>query len=334
MDLAAPSAAYDAARRRAGLISRNDRGRLVVSGGDRRSWLHALLTNDIESLKAGEGSYAAYLTPQGRMISDLYVYELGDAILLVVSRDVAADLLVRLDRFVFAEDVQLGNATDTFWSITVVGPEAARVVGAAVTGVAAEVIAGWPEHANQRVQFAGEPGVLLRTADTGARGFEIMVPAALGAALGDALMSAGAIAVDDDTAEAIRIEGGVPRFHRDMSEDTIPLEAGIEGRAISMSKGCYVGQEVIVRVLHRGHGRIAKKLVGLTVEGEGVPAEGARIDVSGREVGHVTSSARSPALKRPIALGYVHRDFVEPGTRVTIAGAPAIVTALPFVAVS
>jgi folate-binding protein YgfZ len=116
-----------------------------------------------------------------------------------------------------------------------------------------------------------------------------------------------------------------------MNEETIPLEAGIESRAISFTKGCYVGQEVIVRVRDRGHGRVARKLVGLTLEGDRVPASGAAIRAGDREIGQVTSRALSPALKRPIALGYVHRDFVEPGTTVTVDGIRAVVTSLPFV---
>jgi folate-binding protein YgfZ len=116
-----------------------------------------------------------------------------------------------------------------------------------------------------------------------------------------------------------------------MDEETIPLEAGIESRAISFSKGCYVGQEVIIRVLHRGHGRVARKLVGLTLDGDDVPEAGAAIRSGDREIGSVTSSTISPALKRPIALAYVHRDFLEAGTVVTAGGQHATVTALPFV---
>jgi tRNA-modifying protein YgfZ len=117
-----------------------------------------------------------------------------------------------------------------------------------------------------------------------------------------------------------------------MDEDTIPLEAGIESRAISFTKGCYVGQEVIIRVLHRGHGRVARKLVGLTLDGDHAPEGGAVVRSGDREIGHVTSAAMSPALTRPIALAYLHRDFLEPGTTVAIGDADAVVTKLPFVA--
>ena len=116
-----------------------------------------------------------------------------------------------------------------------------------------------------------------------------------------------------------------------MDEETIPLEAGIEARAISLTKGCYVGQEVIIRVLHRGHGRVAKKLVGLTIDGDAVPARGSIVKSGEKEIGEITSSVRSIALSRSIALAYLQRDFLEPGTAVTVAGANSVVTLLPFV---
>ena len=116
-----------------------------------------------------------------------------------------------------------------------------------------------------------------------------------------------------------------------MDAETIPLEAGIESRAISFTKGCYVGQEVIIRVMHRGHGRVARKLVGLTLGGEIVPARGAAIRAADREIGQVTSSTFSPGLNKAIALGYAHRDFVAPGTAVAVDGVPATVTQLPFI---
>src|SRR4029079_5753919 len=118
----------------------------------------------------------------------------------------------------------------------------------------------------------------------------------------------------------------------DMDEETIPLEAGIESRAISLTKGCYVGQEVIIRVLHRGHGRVARKLVGLKKTGDVTFKRGAMVQAAGKDVGEVTSGAWSPALQQPIALAYVQRDFVAPGTLVTVDGAIAEVVALPFTA--
>jgi folate-binding protein YgfZ len=322
---------YTAARQRAAFIDRSDRGRVVVSGGDRGSYLHGLLTNDTTALRAGTGCYAAYLTAQGRMIADLFVYELGDVILLMLEGGVKDAVIAKLDQFIFGEDVQLGDVTASFAQIGVVGPQAGAVVAAALGTVAADALAALPEHGNVRIDWRGGAAIVVRITDIGEPGFDVYVERAQAAALTSALAAHDAAEMDEATAETLRIETGVPRFGRDMDEETIPLEAGIESRAISFTKGCYVGQEVIIRVLHRGHGRVARKLVGLTIDGSDVPQPGARITSGDREIGEVTSSTMSPALQRPIALGYVHRDFVEPGTSVTIGSANAHVTTVPFV---
>ena len=127
--------AYDAARHSAAMVDRSARGRIVVSGADRASYLQGLLTNDIVALKAGQGCYAAYLTAQGRMIADLYVYELGDVMLLTLDGGVKDDVLAKLDQFIFSEDVQLGDVTATFAQIGVIGPDAATIVSRLLSGV-------------------------------------------------------------------------------------------------------------------------------------------------------------------------------------------------------
>jgi folate-binding protein YgfZ len=327
--------AYDAARHRAAFNDRSDRGRIVVSGADRASYLQGLLTNDIVALQAGQGCYAAYLTPQGRMIADMSVYELGDVLLLTLAGDVKDGVLAKLDQFIFSEDVQLGDVTAAFAQVAAIGPDAARVVSAVLsaeaTGVSADRLRELPENGNTRVQWSGGPAIVTRVTDTGEPGYDVHVERAHAAALKAALAAAGAVALDEATANALRVEAGIPLFHRDMDEDTIPLEAGIESRAISFSKGCYVGQEVVIRVLHRGHGRVARKLVGLACDGSQPPAPGAVVRSGERDVGRITSSTFSPGVKRPIALAYVHRDFLEPGTKLTVDGAGAEVTTLPFV---
>ncbi len=323
--------AYEAVRHRAGLIGREDRGRLVVSGPDRASYLQGLLTNDIVALRAGEGCYTAYLTAQGRMIADLLAYELGDVILATMSRDVTGAVLARLNQFIFAEDVALGDVTETFEQFAVVGPAAAAAIAPMLADVTAAALAALPVHGNVRASYLDQPVIVARSDDTGERGFDLFVERRHGRALREALLAAGVSAVDPATAAAVRIEAGVPVFHRDMDEETIPLEAGIESRAISLTKGCYVGQEVIIRVLHRGHGRVARRLVGLTMDGLSTPPSGSEVKSGDRVIGRVTSAALSPALERPIALAYLQRDFVDPGTAVTVEDARATVTALPFV---
>ena len=190
---------------------------------------------------------------------------------------------------------------------------------------------------SQRFDSSQGSVIVVRTDDEGIDGFDLFVKTGEADAMGERLRAAGAVDVDPDVAEVTRIEGGRPRFGIDMDEETIPLEAGIEDRAISLTKGCYVGQEIIIRVLHRGHGRVAKRLVGLTLDpASAVPARGATIRSGERSIGAVTSATHSPAGGRPIALGYVHRDFAAPSTAVSLVTSdgraePAVVTALPFV---
>lgn len=346
-------AGYRAAREGAAWLDRRARGRIVLSGADRATYLQGLLTNDIVALRAGSGCYASYLTAQGRMISDMWLFELGDVLLMTLPGSTRETVLARLDQFIFSEDVQLGDVTDTFASIAVAGPGAARVIAHAVEGVAVDQLAAMAEGGNARGSFSGEPAIVLRAGDLGVPGFELLVAAARFEAAVQALRAAGAVELSADAAEALRVEGGVPRFHQDMDETTIPLEANLERRAISLTKGCYVGQEVIIRVLHRGHGRVAKKLVGLTLSGSAVPAttkagtqavtaapaaQGSDAasapepaESGGKNVPRITSAVFSPTLQRPIALAYVPRDAAEPGTEVLVNGLPAVVTALPFV---
>lgn len=321
---------YHAARRSAASIDRSDRGRIVVSGADRASYLQGLLTNDVAALNGGTGCYTAYLTAQGRMIADLFVYELGDVMLLTLVRDVKDIVLGRFEQFIFSEDVRLGDVTETFAQIAIVGPRAADVLAQVMEGVSPASLAALVEHGNARARFNGQAAIVARVIDTGEPGFDVFVESAHAEAFTAALATLGVAALDAATADALRIEAGVPQFHRDMDEETIPLEAGIESRAISFSKGCYVGQEVIIRVLHRGHGRVARKLVGLVLDGGEPPPAGSPIAAEGREVGRVTSSTRSPAVGRPIALGYVQRDYTAPDTVVAVGDVRAVVTALPF----
>lgn len=321
--------AYDAARERAGLVDRTEYSYIVVSGKDRASYLQGLLTNDVAALGPGQGCYAAYLTPQGRMITDLWVFELGDVILLRVARDVKPTILERLDQFIFSEDVKLGDVTDVFMSIGVVGPQAATLLSS-VLEISPSLLNELPEQGNLRASFQGQSAIVLRLSDFADPSFEVLVEALAFESLLAAVRRVGAVMLDGPTAETLRVEAGVPKFHQDMDEETIPLEAGIESRAISLTKGCYVGQEVIIRVLHRGHGRVARKLVGLIKTGDVTFKRAAIVRAEGKDIGQVTSAAWSPALQRAIAMAYVQRDFVAPGTHVTVDDADAEVVALPF----
>jgi tRNA-modifying protein YgfZ len=301
-----------------------ERRQIAVSGPDRASFLQGLLTNDIPSLTAGRGCYAAWLTPQGRMITDLHVLESGDMLLLDVPAADVEQTAERLEQFHFTEDVQIANLAGTLRSVWLHGPTASQIL--TKLALSAEEFAAWTSYQNARAEIGGAPVVIARIDQLAVPGYVIYVDVQQEAALTKLLVATGALPATPPTLEAARIEAGYPVFGIDMSTDTIPLEAAIEDRAISLTKGCYVGQEVIIRVLHRGHGRVARKLVGLHLEGA-VPPRNAKIFAGDREIGVVTSAAHSPRFGA-IAMGYLHRDFVEPGTVVDVdaARSRAVVT--------
>jgi folate-binding protein YgfZ len=323
---------YAALRQGAGLVDRSDRGRIRLSGRDRRDYLQGLLSNDTAALTPGTGCYACLLTAQGRMISDMYVIETGEVVLLDLERAVTGRVAAQLDQFVFSEDVVVTDVSDATGQLGVFGPASADVVRrlSPARTVDLEELRVLD---NRATTWQGEPVTIVRRDDLGGLGFDLLIAAARTGDLSRALVEAGAVAVGGDVVEVCRVEAGRPVFGKDMAEDTIPIEAGIEDRAISRTKGCYVGQEVVVRVLDRGHGRVARRLAGLTCDAAAeVAIPGSPIASGDRSIGAVTSAVWSPSLERPIALGYVHRDFVEPGTAVTIgSGVGAVVTALPFV---
>ena len=365
-----PPADYHVLRSGAALVDRADRGLLLLTGRDRASYLQGLLTNDIKAIAPGAGCYAAYLTPQGRMIADMRVFELGDGLLVSLAGAVAAAVRDRFDELVFGEDVRVSDLSAAWITLGLYGPGAAAVVGpnfrlrvelrrtavassafaqsasarprrSSESGVGAEAVssasgpASWPPFRNERCEIGGAPVVVAASDEFGIPGFDLFAERQAAEALRARLVAAGAVEVGAAALDVVRVESGIPAFGVDMDTDTIPLEAGLEHRAISFTKGCYVGQEVIVRVRDRGHGRVARRLVGLLVDAEESPEAGDRLIAGDRDAGRVTSAVLSPALRRPIALGYLHRDFVEPGTRVSIArgdrGLSATVTALPFV---
>ena len=318
----------------AALLDRTDRGLIRFTGAERRTYLQGLLTNDIAALEPGTGCYTAMLTAQGRMIADMRLVETGDALLAATARSLAASLRERFDQFIFSEDVAVTDVSEATAHISLIGPNAVAVATAAFPGEGR--FATLEPFENVRFDVGGVPVVIAASDEFGVAGLDLFVDAARAGEIRSALLRNGAAVVDLETAFVRRIEAGRPEFLVDMDEDTIPLEAGIEDRAISQTKGCYVGQEIIIRVLHRGHGRVAKRLVGLIVDATDTKAErGSVVRTSGRDVGKVTSATHSPTLNRDIALAYVHRDFVAPGTEVSVVmrsgEARAVVAALPFV---
>ncbi len=307
----------------AGRVDLSTRGRITLTGPDAMSFLHALVSNDVAALTRGTGCYALYLTPQGRIVADMRVYHRGDHLLLDVAAGSAPALAARLDQLIFSEDVRIDDASAALTQIRVIGEASARVLSRAFDVDEAALAS-----LGRYDQLDVRGGFVARTDDALAPSFDVFVTADRGAEINGGLDAAGAAVLSDDVVTALRIEAGRPLFGVDMTEETIPLEAGLLDRAISLTKGCYVGQEVIIRVLHRGGGRVAKRLVTLRFDEavDTVPMSSDVLIADGRDVGRITSAALSPATGRVIALGYVHRDVAEAGKFVSANGAVAEIT--------
>jgi len=298
---------------------RVERGRLRIGGGDAVAFLHALLTNDVAALGPGRGGYGALLTPQGRMIADFHLFVRPDHIIADVPAASAQSLAADLDRLIFAEDASVTDVSAALAQVHIAGGGAPAILARAME-LDPDALRDLPIGS----QLDLNDGFAARTEDNVLAGYDVVIPAEREGAIIENLTRAGAAVMTDDLFTALRVTAGRPLFGVDMDTDTIPLEAGLLDRAISTTKGCYVGQEVIIRVLHRGGGRVARRLVTIRfdVNAPGRLQPGARLHIGDREAGHVTSLA--PALDDSgfRALGYLRREFAETGQKVR-AGAPS-----------
>jgi tRNA-modifying protein YgfZ len=303
---------------RAGWVPKTARGRLRVEGRDAVSFLHALLSNEIQTLHDGEGAYATYLTPQGRMIADVIVYQCGDHVLLDVPSGQGPALAARFDQVIFTEDVSITDVSGEVDQIAIIGGGADEAIARALSADASQLHA-LPLRSHR---LAGDVRI-ARTDDALLPSFDLFVKSSEREKVVEQLAAVGVVPLSAALADALRIDAGRPAFGVDMTDETIPLEAGLLDRAISQTKGCYVGQEVIIRVLHRGGGRVARRLVRLAFDPAvaNPPAAGTPLRTEAGDTGRVTSAAFSPRAGRVLGLGYVHRDVAEAGRHLTAGDA-------------
>lgn len=317
------------------------RGRLRLTGRDRAAWLQGLVANDLLSLPVGQGMEAAVMNVQGHLLSLLRIFALPEALLIDLPGPTCGRILTMLDQFLIMEQVEIEDRTDATRLYSVQGPRAADAVAAAL-GAAPDL----PAWGVAELDWQGAALVVARVTHTGEDGYDLFAPLPqaerLRAALAGAVAALGGSLLADDALDLLRLEAGIPAWGRELTEAIVPLEAHLD-RAISRTKGCYIGQEIIARIDARG--RVNRVMVGLQLPtlpaGEVGPAE-IFADGSERPVGRVTSTGHSPALEVPVALGYLRREHAAPGTAVRIApsAAPggaeaetieARVVALPFV---
>jgi len=340
-------AEHAALRQNAGVLDLSFRSRICLTGADRVRFLHGQVTNDVKRLRVGEGGYAAITTNKGKMESDLNIFCLADELLLDFEPGLTGKISQRLEKFIVADDAQVVDIAPYYGLLSVQGPKAGAVVK--LVGLFTDI----PDQAfnSSKVSdatlgeiylvkharlFVQEPGGRgresahsiptdnqrrLTSAATAYLGYDLFIPNSSLGAVAEKLIAAakqmGGRACGWQAFETARIEAGIPRFGVDMDETNLPLECGIENRAVSYKKGCYIGQEVINRVHSFGH--VNKELHGLRLADDlkSLPQRGDKLFSNGKEVGYVTSAVKSPEF-RNIALGYVRREANQMGTELML----------------
>jgi len=311
-------------RRGAGLFALADRALLEVTGGDRVRWLQGQISNDVAGLAPGEGCYATVLTVKGRIVADLHVLAREDRFWLETGAAALDAVRARLERDIVADDVALADASARFARLAVEGAQTGAVLASA--GVAIPKAGG---AADARV--AGHDVVAWAFGFTNEPACQLLVAPADADAVRAALVAAGAphglVEADAATLETLRVESGTPGLGSELDEEVFPAEARL-AHAVSTTKGCYTGQEIVERI--RSRGAVNYLLVGLRFAGDPPPPGTELHDPSGKRVGEVTSVARSPDAGA-IGLAYLRRELDAPGTEVVAGAVAARVAALPFV---
>jgi folate-binding protein YgfZ len=312
-----------------GLIDLSARGRILISGSEAVMFLNGLITNDIKTLAVYQWMPAVFPNVQGRLLAAVRVIHREDGFLIDTENATRNTVVKLLERFTLAGDFRLADLTQNTALLSIQGAKApetlAATFGETVTNLSRDAVAS--------VDWQGKQITVIRATHTAEDGFDLFVNATEAESLRDSFIKAGAELIDSEVTEILRIEGGIARYGIDMDETNVVTETNLD-EAVSFTKGCYIGQEIIARIKYRGH--VAKRLTGLILEGEVSLDSGAKIlSVDDKEIGRVTSFVFSPRLARTIGLGYVKYDYLEPGTSVKVDSSgtkfAAAVAELPFV---
>lgn len=292
-----------------GVIDLSGRGRIHVTGSEAVMFLNGLVTNDMKTLGEHRWMPAVFPNVQGRLIAAVRIVRTADGFLLDTDPASRAHVLKTIQRFTLAGDFRVSDLTDTTAMLSVQGKAASQIL---------EKILGQPGNLDRNgtteVEWREHPLTLVRATHTSEDGFDLIVPTENATVLWDSLIEAGARPFGFDALNILRIEAGIARYGRDMDETTVVTETNLD-EAVSYTKGCYVGQEIIIRIKHRGH--VAKKLTGLVLDNEAAIEAGTPIQsIEGKEIGRITSVSFSPTLGRSVALGYVRYEYLEAGTSV------------------
>ncbi|HSE91305.1 MAG TPA: aminomethyltransferase family protein [Candidatus Binatia bacterium] len=326
------AAEYAAVRSAVGLLDLSYHGLFQVTGPDRLSFLQGMLSNDLRALTPYTGQYATLLTQQGKVIADVRVLCAMNSFYLDFLENLKEKILSHLNRYLVADEVEIADRCNEYGTLSIQGPQSEALL---------RELAGQaelPAHSLQHTMVNIDSTAIcaVHASHTGETGFDLIVPIPNLPNVAQKLTETGkqfsAAWVGEDAQNILRVEAGIPRYGVDFTEDNLLLEVGLD-HAVSFTKGCYLGQEVVERIRSRGH--VNKKLVGLSLEGQESARPEDVILSADKPIGTITSSVHSPALGRPIALGYVHRDYWKLDTRLIVKhdgiSLDARVTDLPFV---
>ena len=327
-----PAAEYAAVRSAAGFIDLSHRGLLQLTGADRVSFLQGMVSNDVKALKPGEGQYATVLNQQGKVLGDVRVLCSENSLYLDLWETIKDKIAEHLNRYLVADEVEIADRSDEYATLSIQGPQSEALLRKLVGQ--AELPTHLVHHA--MVNVDGTAICTVRASHTGETGFDLIAPITNLPNIAQKLTETGkqfsAAWVGEEAQNILRVEAGIPRYGVDFTEDNLLLEVGLD-HAVSFTKGCYLGQEVVERIRSRGH--VNKKLLGLSLQGQESASPGDMIVSADKPVGTITSAVQSPALGKPIALGYLHRDYWTLETPLIVnhdgISLAARVTDLPFV---
>ncbi|HVG38681.1 MAG TPA: glycine cleavage T C-terminal barrel domain-containing protein [Pyrinomonadaceae bacterium] len=329
--VATEQAEYDVVRGGgAGLIDLASQRIIQLRGREVVQFLNGMITNDVPALADHAWMLAAFPTVQGRLNAFVRVLRLGDAFWLVTDAATHAWVFQNLHKFTFAGDFNVHDAAGEVTILSVQGADAARIVATTVGRAAADVERGRVALA----EFHESSFPVIRATHTGEDGFDLFVPAGVAENLRETLLAGGARTINADALEVLRVEAGLALYGADIDETNVVLESGLD-EAVSYTKGCYLGQEIIARIHWRGH--VARRVAGIAFAGAPEVRPGDKLKSSdGKDAGRISSTVFSPRLNARIALALVKYASLEPGTElvaVIAAGeeVPARVAALPFV---
>jgi folate-binding protein YgfZ len=307
-----------------GVLDLSFRGRVCLTGNDRVRFLHGQVTNDVKKLRVGEGCYSALTNAKGKIQSDLNIFTLQDELLLDFEPGLAQLITERLEKFIVADDVQIVDVAPHYGLLSVQGAKA----GAAIRALSmfSEIPVAPYNSVKVAAAMLGDI-YLMNHARLGSVGFDLFIPLAaledVASKLIAAVKTVGGRPCGWNAFETARVEAGIPRFGADMDETNIASECGIEARAISYNKGCYIGQEVLNRIHSVGHVNRELRKFRLATDVKTLPSRGDKLFFGEKEVGHITSAVFSPTLNCIISLGYVRREANESGTELTLRSSTA-----------